>query len=654
MGSAIQLKEYTVADLLAISPSEIEGKLPPVHIVRFPDNTLLLSSPPRTRVSRTYWELFCLYPGAVIGREHMLPATVFKKSSDVDLLQTLFWDVRAGHMALHPDAEDPVWRMAKSAYEIQNTMYNMYVSDLGKYGSSVDLDALSEIMTHPQVVSALKANDDGDIDLDETYRRIISFMQSPLPELRDNGIARLSRCNLLSLAQTVQMVGRRGQVSAADGRIYKYPLKGSFGNGLGDLYSYATESRSASLSLYMTDGPLKDTEYFNRRMQLVCAIIQGIKLKDCGDTKGIRYQVGDYDIPTLEGRYRILEDGTHTRINIDDVHLIGKEIQVRSITTCRSPDPTHSCKVCMGDIHVTMPPHTNYGHFLTVYVLSKLSQLILSTKHVVTSAEALTLVLSKDLQTWFRLDKLNKSQVRLQRGVGNVMIRVPAEGVFGRNIVLHHKGDVGTLSPPRISCIPSLKIAQMGPSGTRTGNWIDVDVSVGGIGSALSTDVLREMHLSGWENEDGELLIRLPNFGGNSVFITPRRNDSMMDYVKRFMYFIFAGDPRAGKGDSIANYDTPDAAIAALRTIVDERVPEASFGNIEVFIRAVMTVAGRRNLNLPVGGEPFKFVSALHVLSGRSTSAVLVYQGQRKVLTTPGSLLRKVTQDHPIDCMFGE
>jgi len=74
-----------------------------------------------------------------------------------------------------------------------------------------------------------------------------------------------------------------------------------------------------------------------------------LKLKDCGDTVGVPCQVGAHDMPTLVGRYRILEDGTPALINIDDVHLIGKEIQIRSITKCRSPNPMNSCKVCSGN-----------------------------------------------------------------------------------------------------------------------------------------------------------------------------------------------------------------------------------------------------------------------------------------------------------------
>jgi hypothetical protein len=152
------------------------------------------------------------------------------------------------------------------------------------------------------------------------------------------------------------------------------------------------------------------------------------------------------------------------------------------------------------------------------------------------------------------------------------------------------------------------------------------------------------MHIEG---EVAEVL--LDDFKNKEVFITPRRNEDMISYLKQVMHFVFGAENASDSGDCIVAYDNPARAVASLKRLFDEKIT-VNLIHAEALVRACMVVDDpNRSYNMPVGGMPFKFCNARKILFNRSLSAAAAYQNQKDIFRKPASYLVRDRPPHPLD-----
>ena len=652
-----KLPEYTANDLLGFTEEQI-WKLPKAMEMTFADGVVMQVTARRVLLSWHTWRLHRDYPGCGVLSTHYVGNGRFVNGTLRDLLGAMFWDVYENHTATH---DLTVWEMSKTLYEIVNTIHNITVADLSEYVTTTDLGDIADILLHRSVETAksnamerISNSEDGSDVLKDTFVTIAELMSSDDKTLRNNGIAKMVRAGLLDKNQLLQFIGPRGFVKSTDGTMYPEPIYAGYADGLRNLYDSMTESRSASLALYMNQAPLQDSEYFNRQMQLLAAVISGVGQDDCGTTQTIPWLVDEVDLISLTGKYHMV-DGRPVVFNKSDTQYVGKVINVRSITKCENPDPTVVCKTCIGRVHRVIPPRTNLGHFLTIEPLATLSQLILSTKHVVASMASLYMDMSGSTGKWFKQDVKNKSSIKMKRSniANKFCLRFIAEEASGLNS-LNTCDNVAGLLPQRISCVTSIQVSNADHEGKSKGEWETFDTTISGVGSALSTDVLLAIKRNGVTIMGDLVEVVLDDFKDKEVFVTPRRNEDMMSYLKVVKHFVFGAEKNTDKGDSMISYSDPGQAVATLKRIFDEKIT-VNIIHAEIFVRACMTRIDPNDpyksmdYNLPIGGEMFRFANAKDIILNRSVTGALAFQGQGKLLTNPHTYLIKDRHKHPLD-----
>jgi len=657
MGMALSTKPYAVNadDLLKMTTAQL-SKLPELYWdVTFHNGEVLHTTKRRTMYSHMYWRLHALYPGAIVRPTHHVGNGKMRQGMELDLMEVIFWDVWRDHVAhAHVDKYELVWDMAKELYKTHNGVYNFYVTDLGDYLLTGDLGDLVTMMHHPEIKEAKRLVMEEGMEMSDGYDRIIDVMRGDDPALRHNAIGMLARAGLVNLSQIVQLVSMRGRVYSTSGRIYDEPIYESYGGGIKTLAASAMETRQAAFALYMNTEPLQQTEYLNRRMQLHCEIIDRVEGHDCGTTHYADWLMGDHELHQFSGKYHFY-DGELRVIRKTDTHLIGKRLKIRTFAHCENHDPTTVCATCLGETSLIMPENTNLGHFLTVYALSLMSQLILSTKHVVASQESLFLDLIDSVNDILKLNPKNKSEVMVKgAGIQRFVIRIKTDEFHGRNRVVNSNVPARNQLASRLSNISQLMIAGADEDGNRFGDWAVIDTSLGGDGSSLSLDVLEVVQDNGWKEVDEYMDVFLDDFKGKSIFVTPKRNESVIDYVNRARHFLFASQSeKSTTGDVITNHHTATEAMAALKDLFDKRMPKANFTTVEIFIRASMTVNGLQDVRLPVGGRTFIPLDARQIIQRRTVSAALAYERQRGPLLEPSAVLNTNRQNHPMDRISG-
>lgn len=638
---------YNVSTLAKLQLKEMMALPEGRHTLIFDDGSELKTTYRRTLFSWFFWRMHTTYPGAKITQKHHVGNGRMTKGREIVIASNVIWDV----WDAFDGPEDKIWPMARTIYLILNDIHNFTIGQLGEYVTSVDLEDIYQLGYHPGIKQLKEAALKEEMSIEDIHHEIMKIMNSNDPLLRYNGIAMMNRAALLSPNQLVQFIGPRGYVNGADGNKFKEPINVGYIDGMTKLYDSAIESRSSSTSLYMIEGPLQDSEYFNRQMQLFTAVIQGVKGDDCGTQHTLEWLVTEGDLGSLDGKYHMVK-GVPVLFNKTDTQYIGTVIKLRSITCCQNVETTTVCKTCLGIAHRILPSRTNLGYILTIEPLSAISQLILSTKHVLASMASLYLELTPETAGWLRLDRSDKSSVCLKKSCAsnNYILRVKVDEVKGLNNIKRCQ-DPGSLEPQRISYIGEICIAVADREGKRRGEWSYINTIVGGGGSALSSDVIMAIHDNGFTSVEDMIEIPLKGFKGKELFITPRRNEDMMTYLKSVKHFVFGSEK---SGESVMSYKNVTQAVAGLKRIFDEKI-NVNMIHVEIFIRAAMTVNYMVNdYRLPRGGEPFKFCAARSIISNRSVSAGLAYQQQSILLTKPSTYLKGgKREDHILDAIYG-
>ena len=644
----MKIKTYKAEELVALSLKDMEALPDGALDIKFTDKTIRTTKR-RTLISWFLWRLHRDFPNTTLNSQHHIGNKQIVKGFEQKIGAMIFWDIYESFVDPHKEL---VWDMSRVFYQICNALHNYTVSDLGEYITSVDIFDIHALITDPVIADVRAKMRSHEIPYSEGYKIIIKEIQSPKPSFRFNGVCQMARPGLLSTKQLTQFIGSRGYTFATSGDLFPEGIDQAYMDGLSTAYDSMTESRSASRSLYMNDDPLKDSEYLNRQMQLLCASISKVKHKDCGTKHALPWFVTKEDLESLTGKYHMV-DGKPVLIRGTEKELIGTLIQLRSITLCENHDTTTTCQTCLGITHRVIPKRTNLGHFLTIDPLSQISQLMLSTKHVETSEGALKLNLENKAGKWLKLLPADPTRVLVRRtaGNGNFIIKIAESEITGLNIV-RNCDNVEGLAPQRISKITEMAMAQADIEGKQKGDFVLFSTEVGGEGSALSTAVLKQIKSGNVVLEDGFVIIPLTNMLAETLIITPRRGEDMISYQRTVKRFIFSSDSDAVKGDCLVAHNNPGQAVAALKRLFDEKI-KTNFVHSEIFVRASMTVNGYgKDYRLPVGGEPFTFMPAAAIIANRATAPALAFQGQGRYLHNPATYTNSSGHPHAIDQML--
>lgn len=627
-----ELRDYHIRDIMAMSIEE-RMMLPDGGLrLTFDDDTVGVFKTRSTIISSMYWDLVTLYPGLTIKQMHHMGNGHYTADTHNELGSLVFWHA---YFASKNQTQEQVWSMTRELYNIANRQYNIYAKDLTPWISTMAIDDMMEIFFHPVTIEAKKRYLAGEYTIQECHDVIYSLMTSDRPELKRNQVRCACVAGLLSQRQIKQMIGPRGAIPDVNGETFEYPVMPGYVEGLSTFYDSFTETRTASIALYATSSPLEASEYNNRQCQLACSVIRNVTYgneSDCGGDYYLNMFVDETLLPTLTGKYMITDDDELKLLTGREKALLGKIVKIRSFTKCNNDDPQSVCLTCIGQNGLTIPPGTNAGHHLSIEPQDKISQTILSTKHVIASAVALALDMEFGNRRMFLMqDEDDQFKVQLKKTDKHQKIRIDKDYVQFINDVFS-VDDVKDLRINAISDVNEIQVCNVNPETGDIGTIDRVSLEVSGKGSPLAHDFLAYIKEKRWDIVGRYIEIDMGDWDYEKDLVrTNPISEDIMALFNAFKTFLHA--PEKTLAPRITDYRTVEDAISALAKILTTKL-KVNFTHLEVFVRPLMC-RGDTGYMLPKPDEPFRFVSIKEVLQHRGMGNALAYQEQAQLLTDP-------------------
>ena len=534
--------------LLEIPTEELWHTLTGSLIIKF-DSDEELEVDYRSILYSSYsWDLFREFPDTLILPKHILHSILKGKrlSSDTHLvlLGEVMWSVYDTYLPrklkLGIDEIDFRDYLAKKVYQITNLMYNDLTYKLEAYVTSLDITDFIEVLNHPRIKEANKTVKPTQESIDSTYKEITDVIMSST-ELPNNPLSLASRSKLVSLQQLLQCVGPRGYLTDTNSQLFKNPVLVGYATGMRKFHDSFIESRSAAKSLIFSKSPLQQAEYFSRRLQLMTENVQHLHPGDCGSTEYLIHRVrppinikGETkrpgDLKLLVGKY-YLDEETNTLkiIGIDDTHLIGKTLKIRSVNHCMCPDPIGICSVCFGQLSLSVTEGSNIGQMCSTSLAQKSSQKVLSVKHLDGSSVVDGIILSQRDRLFLKVAEDDNSYCLADKLIGKNIILMFNPNEVNNLTDIMEVLDVGDLNITRVSEVTTIGIKNT------DGDTITIEaieVCIGQRLASISLELLRYIRINGWDiDEKGNYCINMKDWDFKKEILTlPLRHYNMSEH----------------------------------------------------------------------------------------------------------------------------
>ncbi len=554
--------------------------------------------------------------------------------------------------------------VSKLVYESINSLYNFVVMKLGEYVSSVNaVDVVEVFYTHEIAEANRKIMEDGErvfaTDIDECHKTISKVVRES-PALKRNPMAKAVRQKLVKADQFNQIIGPRGNVTDIDSNAFRRTIKTGFFAGMRSLEDVMKESRSAAKSLYFQTDPMKKSEYFNRVMQICMQTIRNLHPVDCGSTDTMDFEVmpgRDGTLDYLVG-IRYLKDGKFVRFNGDEKNLVGTIIQKRSVFRCKHPDPYGVCIECFGDLGRSFPEETNLGHFCaTEGLLAELTQTVLSVKHLDSSVDTGSVQIEGNDASHLSIGS-DTNCIKLKSTVkfNGLTLAIPAECMQYINDI-ERVNHVHTLSVARITQVTEMVLK------SRKGKF-DMEKHFQLVQSArvpsLSHDALAYIKKVGRKiQDDGMVEIDMSKWNPAwDLLEYPLKHYNAVDFLASLEHILKSSSSKEDKKSikkapkRLVDYPTPDDALASIHRVISTRV-YMHISHLEVVLLACMgTAPDRGDFNPPLDRANGQFAENRKLMTLRSLSAAMAFQGQVKTLSSIESHILTNRPDHPLDPML--
>lgn len=654
------MNRYPIRDLLALSADDLWALPEERHIVVFDDGDLETHT--RATIASVYHLYpFIHFPEAQIRKEMHYNDRRFTSKRQLDLLNLVIWEIhRASGETVDPE------RLAQLAFETINRIYNDFTTRLPAYVSTLSMFDLLEVMYHPKIKAANDAVEPTQYSIEEvTYKKIREVFDDPA-ELRGNPMVEAVRSGTLKMDQVLQCIGPRGYLTDINSDIFPEPITVGYAAGMPDLYANLIESRTGSKSLIYNRELLRDTEYFNRRTQLVSQYVQRLHPGDCGTPHTIRFPVLEQLLPQLDGKYYVTEQGELRYLTGKETELIGQYINMRSVLGCIHPDPAGICSVCYGRLAFSIPRGTNLGQVSAVSVGDKITSSVLSTKHLDSSSRVEKFQLHKTEARYLRFGK-EKETLYLRRDLRGKSVKLIVD-----HREVHNLADVlmlTNLDGYPLENASQLTTMQIVVNEGKPDQQSDLlRVSLYNRKSSFSRKLLEHIRRKRWvRNSRNNVEIDLTGFDFEAPLLTlPFRHVNMYEVMRQLQSFLHSGsgnDKRALGEQAVSrnnrnmkiylrSYKDPVEALVTFTNMLNEKL-RINVVHSEILLYAMMVrSSAQRDYRLPKPGISGTFERYSTLIFNRSQASGMAYQNQERPFNNPGSYIYTNRPDHPYDLLL--
>lgn len=543
-----------------------------------------------------------------------------------------------------------LWRLG---YRITNNLYNDLTYNLEEYVETLSALDFLEVIDYPVIAKANATVQPTEESIKRTLNTIESAVKNDL-KLVHNPIASACASGLASTGQVLQCIGPRGFVTDIDSNIFRYPILRGYAHGLRTLYDSMAESRSAAKSLYFTKDPLQQSEYFNRKLQLLTNTLEHLHRTDCGSTEYLRLRVKGRDLTHFEGAYYYTPDGLKM-LKSSDTHLIGEVVYFRNVLHCAHPDPRGVCSVCFGDLSLSVPVGTNIGHVSSTAMCEKVSQRVLSVKHEDASSTVDSVELSDYERRFIKMAPGENVILMADRLIGKPLTLVIQALEAAHLSDVNQIENLQDITLSRISELSEVQFQTVTRKGPDVG---DIVVAMDRRKSSMSHQMLDYIKRKGWTlTPQGNYAIDMADWDPtHPLFVLPLRHINMVDFMKRIEAVIRStGDngKRIVKGQkTLRDFNNVDDALMELYALVTSKL-SINIAHLAIIVKASQ-IRSARNLDyrIPLIGNAVEFGTYTDNMAHRSLGSQFAFQNHQRQISNVRSYIVTDRPDNPMDAFL--
>lgn len=612
------------------------------QLVVYADGKEVLNKKKEIIFNRYCWELFNLYPNTPITSNcdisHILKGKVYDADTHIKVLEAVFSHI-CEYNQLHIYAHKE--RLLKLTYEVVNLIYNEIVNRVSDSVSTIDATDFINLVNDPQIKTVHNNLKPTPESVERAYKDIKSYINNASI---NNRFVAAYRSKSINENQANQCIGPRGFVTDLDRTVFRQPIVNGFIRGMGNLYELVTESRTAAKSLNANDTHIKISEYASRRIQLLTMSVQHVDVNDCGSKDYMEMYITESYLSNMKGKYYVHpETGVLDYIRGNESFLLNKSVKLRTTFGCHAPNMTSICRVCLGKISENFKENSNLGYTVSAFLMEKITQRILSTKHLTHSVKKSLIHLEGAANKYFYTNPENYIFFNKELDLKGLYLVLP-------NSKLSKLVDVLSLQHTNIALnkVGELELIAMRDTKHKTPVQESVSISYKDRQSIITKELLEYIKTIKLESDArGNFVISLENFNKDwPVFYNPLKETNVVSFVNKI-----AGMIETNK-DKI--FDPQEKFMALFNAVIEQF--DCNMSVIEVITYATTTFnAFNNNYRLGRNSMHPRVENKTLLFRHRSISQLLVYEEQQKeILNHAPAIFSNVNRmGHPMDALFG-
>lgn len=578
------------------------------------------------------WEIYTKLNMPVTSHQYFLQEDKFNEkiyNSIMLQIYTEIFDVEKGTSHFN-DLKDALWRCI-------NHLDDFGTYELGEYVCGISIIDLAEIRLDPKVqeICNLQIGEEEGAtkikqELTKGEKELIAYL-SQEEGVNNDALYPFLSTNTLKTSQLFQVMGHYGLRTEIDDRVIKRPVYGSALTGYMDFLDFGFENLSARKNVYYSLDAIRKIQYFNREMSLLCCILEHKYQGHCGNPVQLPFIFTETIIERCYGKYFYLPDDPDRTLKVltkANAHkYVNRPVMMYSALTCGHVDGV--CERCMGLLARNHTDGINIGITSSCNLISFISQLVLSTKHVDSAAPVLYQI-PVPANEYFTI---GKDGIRFRSVYSKMLDRF----VIGIRIPYLHCtiGDLGQINiEMNVPEAKYSKIASIKLKDKETNIVEEFDLVTGGMTPFLTTEFLMYIkdHIKTHVEIDEE-----------HVWVDlAAMKDKPLPFLRTIVYnnstmlFVTHLEEMFKKGGNLNKYKHAGKALQDFAETIFSRVSDANIFQLEILLRAHM-VTSPTNYSIPVVSdvEDVCFGKTKEVIGNRTISSQLAHEGHKKHFSMP-------------------
>lgn len=611
-----------------------------LYEVTYEDNVTLTERKKDIIFNRFCFEYFTLYPYTKIPSKlsvlNIIGNGYYDADTHIKTLENIFKYICEENGLHYYYQKESLLKMTN---KIINMIFNELINRISSDCSTIDATDFIGLIRE-EGISKIHANlRPTPESVDRAYKEIKQYITTTKTP---NRFVKAYRSKAINENQANQCIGPRGFVSDLLRTVYKQPIMNGFIKGMGSLFEIVAESQTAAKSLNANDTHIKTSEYASRRIQLLTMSVTGVDINDCGSTEYMDIFITKDVLDNIKGKYYLKEEGVLDYIRGNETNLINTIIKIRTSLGCKSPDPAKICTKCLGKVSENFKENSNLGYTMTAFLMEKMTQTILSTKHLTHSVRKSLIKLEGNSNKYFYTNEENNIYFNEDIDLKGLYLILP-------NNRLNKLVDVLNLPHTNIALnkIGELETIMIKDTKHKTPVQETVDISYRDRQSIITKPLLEYIKATTLESDSrGNFVIPLDNFNKElPIFNNPLKETNIISFVNKIASMIETNK------DKVSN--PYEKLLSIFNTVIDQ--VRCNISVIEVIVYATTTYNafngnyrhGRNSVHPRSEGKTILF-------RHRSISQLLIFEEtMSEILKNPTIIFsNKYRQAHPADVLF--